>query len=107
MSRPSTPATSGEPAILPQEVRPNMTKSISSVHPIIIEDDDGQYYKKFKHKVHMYPSGPHIILPEVPVPPPRVHTAQPPRVDTEGTSSNLISTGKKNTIPHFTLTEEL
>ena len=50
------------------------------------------------------PLGPHIILPEVTVPPPRVQPAQPPRVVTERPSSNLRSRGKKNPIPKFALT---
>ena len=52
----------------------------------------------------MPPSGPHNIIPEVPVPPPRAHTEQPPRVDMEGPSSNLIPRSKKNPIPKFGLT---
>ena len=44
--------------------------------------------------------------PEVPVPPPRVHNAQPTRVDNEGTSSNLRSRGKKTPIPYFSLSEQ-
>ena len=51
----------------------------------------------------MSPSGPHIILPDVPVPPPRVQPYQPPKVYMEGSSSNLISRGKKNHIPNFAL----
>ena len=54
----------------------------------------------------MYPSGSSINPPEVPVPPPRVHTAQPPRVDTEGPSSNLRSRGKKTPIPLLALAEQ-
>ena len=83
-----------------------MTKPLTSEQPNIIEDDDGKCSTIFQHKVHMYPSGPHIILPEVPIPPPTVHPAQSPRVDTELTSYNLISRDKKNPIPHFILTEQ-
>ena len=54
----------------------------------------------------MSPSGPIIIPPEVSVPPPRVHTAQPPRVDTGGPSANFISTGKKTPIIFFALTAQ-
>ena len=54
----------------------------------------------------MYPSGKNIILPEVPFPPPRVQTAQNPRVNTERPNSNLISRGKKTPIPHFALTSK-
>ena len=79
-----------------------MTKPIPSENPNIIEDDDGKCSTSFQNKVHMTPSGPHIVIPEVPVPPPWVHPARPPRVNTEGPSSNLRSRGNKNTIPHFT-----
>ena len=93
----------GKSAIVPQKVCPNMTKPLLSVQPNIIEDDDGKFSTSFQNKVHMSPSFPNIILPEVPVPPPRVLTDQPPRVDTEGPSSNLRSRGKNNPIPHFAL----
>ena len=83
-----------------------MTKPIPSEQPDIIEDDDGKISTSFHHNLHISPSSPHIILPEVPVPPPRVQPVQPPRVDTEGPSSNLISRGKKNTIPNFSLTSK-
>ena len=83
-----------------------MTKLLTSVQPNIIEYDDGNCSTSFQHKVHMSPSVPQIILPEVPVPPPRVQTAQSPMVDTEGPSSNLRSRGKKNTIPKFALTAQ-
>ena len=68
--------------ILPQKVHSNMTKPLPSVQLNIIEYYDGKCSTSFQHKVQISPSGPHIILPEVPVPPPRVQTAQPPRVDT-------------------------
>ena len=83
-----------------------MTKPLPSVHPNLIEDDDGKDSTSFQHKVHMYPLGTSITLPEVPLPPPRVQTPQPPRVDTEGLSSNLRSRGKKNPIPLFALTAQ-
>ena len=83
-----------------------MTKPLPSVQTNIIEYDDGQCSTSFLHKFHISPPVTNIILPEVPVPPPRVQTAQPPRVDTEGPSSNLRSRGKKNTIPHFALTAQ-
>ena len=54
----------------------------------------------------MSPSGPIIIPPKVPVPPPRVQTAQPPRVEKGGPSSNLISRGKKTTISLYLLTAQ-
>ena len=81
-----------------------MIKHFPSVQPNIIEDDEGEFSKRFHYKVHISLSVQNIILPAVPVPPPRVQTVQPPRVDTEGPSSNLISKGKKNSIPHFILT---
>ena len=84
-----------KPAIIPHKVRLNMTKTIPSEQPNIIEDDDGNSSTSFQENFNMYPSGPHIIIPEVPVPPPRVKPAQPPRVDTEGPSFNLRS----STIP--------
>ena len=59
-------------AIIPHEVRPTMTKPILSENPNIIEDDDGKSPTSFQQSVHMSPSGPHIVLPEVPVSPPRV-----------------------------------
>ena len=83
-----------------------MTKPLPSVQLNIIEDDDGKCSTSFQHKVHMSLSGPNIIFLEVPVPQPSVQTVQPPRVDTEGPSSNLRSRGKKNPIPHFALTAE-
>ena len=67
-------------AIISHKVCPNMTKPIPSEQPNIIEDYDGKSPTSFQQNVHMSPSGPHIILPEVPVLPPRVQTAQPPRV---------------------------
>ena len=52
----------------------------------------------------MFPSGPIVIPPEVPIPPPRVQTTQPPRVDKVGPNSNLRSRGKKNPTPLYALT---
>ena len=94
-------------AIVPQKVRPDITKPLPSVQPNIIEDDERTCSTSFQHKVYSSPSGPNIILPEVPVPLPRMKTAQPPRVDTEGSISNLISRGKKTPIPHFALAAQL
>ena len=54
----------------------------------------------------MSPSGPNIILLEVPVPPPRVQTVKPPRVEKGGPSSNLRSRGKKNPVPLYALTAQ-
>ena len=59
-------------AIIPHKVRPSMTKPIPSEQPNIIEDDNGNCSSSFQQKVHMPPSGSHIILPEVLIPPPRV-----------------------------------
>ena len=86
-------------AIIPHKVRPTMTKLIPSEHPNIIEDDEGRIPTSFQQNIHMSPSGPHIILPNIPVPPPRVQPAQPPRVDTEGPSYILRSRGKKIIFP--------
>ena len=94
-------------AIVPQEVHPDWTKPLPSVQPNVIEYDDGKEPTNYQHKVHMSPSGPRIIPPEVPVPPPRVQTAQPPRVDKGGPSSNLRSRDKKNLMPLYALTEKL
>ena len=49
-------------AIMPHKVRPNMTKPIFSENPNIIEDHDGKCSTSFQYKVHMYPSGPHVII---------------------------------------------
>ena len=94
------------PVIIPHTVNHTLTKPIYSEQANIIEGDDGDSSRSFQRNVHMYPSGPHIILPDVPVPPPMVQPEQPPRVDTEGTSSNLRSRGKKNTIPNFALSAQ-
>ena len=92
--------------MVPQKLRPDMTKPLPSVQPNIIEGYDGKCSTSFQHKVHISPSGPNIILPEFLFPPPRVQTAQPPRVDRERPSSNLRSRGKKNPIPNFAFTEK-
>ena len=86
-------------ASIPHKARTNITRPIPSEQTNIIEDDDGKRSKSFRQKVHMSPSGPHIILSEAPIQPQRVQPAQPPRVDTEGPSSNLISRGKKILLP--------
>ena len=59
-------------AILPQKVHPYQTKPLPSVQLNVIEDDEGEEPTNFQHKFHMYPSGPSITPPELPVPPPRV-----------------------------------
>ena len=76
-------------AILPQKVHPYRTKPLPSVQPNVIEDDEGKASISFHHKFHMSTSGPSSIPAEFPVPPPRVQTAQPPRVNKGGPSSNL------------------
>ena len=93
-------------AIISHKVRPTLTKPIPSEQPNIIEYDDGNSPTSFQRNVHMSPSGPHIILQDVPVPPSRVQTAQPPRVDTGSTSSNLRYRGKKNPTPNFALASQ-
>ena len=90
-------------ATIPHKVRSTMTKLITSEEPNITEDNDGKSPTSFYQNVLMYPSVTHSIHPEVPVTPPRVQPAQPPRVDTEGPSSNLRSIVKKNNIPNFAL----
>ena len=93
-------------AIVPQKLYPDRTKLLPSVQPNFIEDDEGKGATSFHHKVHMSPSVPRIISPEVPVPSPRVQTAQPPRLDKRGPSSNLRPRGKKTPIPLYALTEQ-
>ena len=87
-------------------MRPDRTKPLPSLHLNIIEGDEGTCSTSFQHKVQMYPSGTSIVPPEVPVPPPRVQTAQHPRVYKEGPISNLISRGNKTPIPYFALTAQ-
>ena len=93
-------------AIIPQKLQPGWTKSIPSVHPNVIEDEYGKKPSNYQHKVHIFSSGPNIIHPELPIPPPRVNTAQPPRVDKGGPSSNFISRGNKNPHPRYALTAQ-
>ena len=76
-------------ANIPQKLQPGWTKYIPSVQPNVIEDEEGKEPTKYQHKVHIYTSGTIIIPPEVPIPPPMFNTAQPPRVDKGGPSSNL------------------
>ena len=51
----------------------------------------------------MSPSGAQIIIPDVPVPPPKVRPEKPTRIDTGGPSSNLRFICKKNPVPNFAL----
>ena len=88
-------------ANIPHKVRPTLIKPIPSEQTNIIEDDDGNSPTSFQKNVHVSPSGPHIILPDIPVPPPRVRPLQPLRVETGGKSSNLRSSDKKNLSPTF------
>ena len=83
-----------------------MTKPLPSEQPNIIEDYDENIPTSCQQNFHMSPSYPHIIIPEVPVPPPRVHPNQPTRVEMEGPIPNLISIGKKTPIPKFVLTAQ-
>ena len=94
-------------APIPHKVRPKRAKPIPSEQPNIIEDDDGNIPKDFQHYVYMSPSGPHIILPDAPVTPPRVRPAETPRVDTVRTSSKIRSSCAKNTVPKCALTAQL
>ena len=93
-------------SIVPQKFQPYWTKPIPSVQPDIIEDEEGKEPTNYQHKVHMSPSGTSIIPPEVPIPPPMVQNVQPPRMEKGGTSYNLISRGKKNPLPFYSLTAQ-
>ena len=90
--------------VTPQTLQPGRTKYIPPPQPDVIEDEEGKKPTNFQHKVHRSPSGPHIIPPEVTIPSPRLNTAQPPRVDTGGPSSNLIARENKNPRPRYALT---
>ena len=94
-------------SIIPHKVCSTLTKNIPLEQPNSIEDDYKKSPRSFQWNVHMSPSDPHIIIPDIPVPPPRVCPAQPPRVDTGGPSSNLRSRCKKNTVPNFALAAQL
>ena len=59
--------------------------------------------ENFHHKFHRSPSGPHIIPRAVPIPSTRMNTAQPPRVDMGGPSSNLRSRCNKNIRSRYAL----
>ena len=98
------PATKS--ASITHKVRPTLTKPIPSEQTNTIEDYYGNSPTSFQRNVHMSPSGPHTILQDFPVPPPMVRPAQPPRVNTGGTSSNLRSRGNKNPVPNFALSAQ-
>ena len=98
------PVTKSDP--IPHKVRPTRAKPIPSEMPNIIEDDDGNSPTDFQQNLHISPSGPYIIIPDVPVPPPMVSLVQPPRVDTGSPSSSLRSSCKKNPVPNFALAEQ-
>ena len=87
-------------------MHPGWTKTIPSVQPNVIKYEEGKEHTNYHHKYHMSPSGPIIIPPEVPIPPPRAKTRKPPRVDKGGPSSNLRSRGMKNNQPRYALTEQ-
>ena len=93
-------------AIVPQKVNPYRKKRIPLLQPNVIEDDEGKEPTNYQHKVHMSPSDPSIIPPEVPIPPPRLKTVQPPSVETGGPSSNLKSRGKRNPLRLYVLTAQ-
>ena len=65
---------------IPKTLQPGQTKYIPPPQPNVIEDEEGLRPTIFQHNVQRSPSGPHVIPPEVPIPSPRVNTAQPPRV---------------------------
>ena len=90
-------------ATVPHKVGPMRTKPIPLERPNIIEDDDGNSRTDFQRNFHMSPSCPHIILPDVPVQPPNVRDAQPPRMDTGSPRFNLRSSCRKNPAPNFAL----
>ena len=93
-------------AITHKTPQPKRTEYIPPLQPNFIEDEEGLRLANFQHKVYRYPSGPHTIPPEVPIPSPRVNTAQPPRVDMGGPSSNLRSRVNKHPKPRYVLTAQ-
>ena len=93
------PVTKSAP--VPHKVRPTQAKHIPSEQPNIIEDYYVNIPTIFQHNFHMYPSGPHIILPDVTVPPSRVRPAQLTKMEMGWPSSNLISSCTKNPVPNF------
>ena len=103
-----TPQQQPDPkaAIIIQKLHPGWTKYIPSVQPNVIEDEEGKEPTNYQHKVHMPKLRPIIIPPEVPIPPPRVKNAQPPRVYKGDPSSNLRSRGKTNPLPLYALTAQ-
>ena len=90
-------------ATIPHKVRPTLSKTIPLERPNIKEEDDGPSPTDFQHNVLIYPSVPHIILPDFPVPTPRVRPTQPPRVHTGEPRSNLRYCCNKNPVPNFAL----
>ena len=84
-------------------LQPGRTNYIPPPQLNVIEDEKGLRPTNFQNKVQRSPSGPHIIPPEVPIPSPRVNTAQPPRVNMGGPSSNLRSRGNKKPRPQYAL----
>ena len=83
------------------------TFSLGTAQHHTVEDYDGNSPTDFQRNAHMSPSGPHIILPDGPVPKPRVRPAQPPMVDTGGPSSNLRYSCKKHPVPNSALAAQL
>ena len=73
-------------APIPHQVRPTEAKNFPLDRPNTIEEDYGNSYTDVQRTVHISHSGPYIILLDVPVSPPRVRCAQPPRMETGGQS---------------------
>ena len=93
-------------ASIPQTPHPVRTEYIPTPQPNVIEDEEGGRPANFQHKVHRSPSGPHTIHTEVPSLSPRVNTAQSPRVDMGGTSSNLRLRRNEIVQPRYALTAQ-
>ena len=97
----NTPARS-----ITQTPHPGRPEYTQITQPNVIEDEEVVRPANCQHKIHRSPSGPHTIPPEVPRPSPRVNTAQSPRVDMGGPSSNLISRRNKLVPPRYALTAQ-
>ena len=93
-------------APMPHKLRPTRATPFPLERPNIIEDDNGNSHTDFQLNFHISSSGPHIILPDVPISLSRAFPAQPLRVDTGGPRSNLRSSCKKNTFPNFAFAEK-
>ena len=93
-------------ASIPETPQPGRTEYIPTLHPNVIEDEEGVIPENCQHMVHRSPSGPHTIPPEVSIPSPLVNTAQPSTVYMGGPSYNLRSRGDKNIKPRYSLTAQ-